>query len=129
MAKDAASQGTKGANTADIIQVAGDVASLAVNTIANVNDANLKRKFSQNLDSLSLDQQDALNRALMDANSETERIKIIKDVLTDLQSKRIDLLVDSVSEKEKKTRTNTYIAAGAFILVGIGIIAYIVKKL
>ena len=128
MAKDAASKGTKGGNTADIIQVAGDVASLAVNTIANVNDANLKRKFSQNLDSLSLDQQDALNKALKDANSETERIKIIKDVLTDLQSKRIDLLVASVSEKEKKTRTNTYIAAGAFILVGIGIIAYIVKK-
>ena len=128
MAKDAASQGTKGANTADIIQVAGDVASLAVNTIANVNDANLKRKFSQNLDALSLDQQDALNKALKDANSETERIKIIKDVLTDLQSKRIDLLVASVTEKEKKVRTNTYIAAGAFILVGIGIIAYIVKK-
>jgi CHASE3 domain sensor protein len=64
----------------------------------------------------------------MEANSETERIKIIRDVLTDLQSKRIDLLVSSVTEKEKKTRTNTYIAAGAFILVGIGIIAYIVKK-
>lgn len=125
MAKETAS---KGANTADIIQATGDVASLAINTIASVNDANLKRKFSQNLDALSLDQQDALNKALMEANSETERIKIIKDVLTDLQSKRIDLLVTSVTEKEKKTRTNTYIAAGAFILVGIGIIAYIVKK-
>jgi hypothetical protein len=128
MSKDAASQAAKGANTADIIQATGDVASLAVNTIASVNDANLKRKFSQNLDALSLDQQDALNKALMEANSETERIKIIRDVLTDVQSKRIDLLVASVSEKEKKTRTNTYIAAGAFILVGIGIIAYIVKK-
>jgi CHASE3 domain sensor protein len=64
----------------------------------------------------------------MEANSETERIKIIRDVLTDVQSKRIDLLVASVSEKERKARTNTYIAAGAFILVGIGIIAYIVKK-
>lgn len=125
MAKETAS---KGANTADIIQATGDVASLAINTIASVNDANLKRKFSQNLDALSLDQQDALNKALMEANSETERIKIIKDVLTDLQSKRIDLLVTSVTEKERKTRTNTYIAAGAFILVGIGIIAYIVKK-
>lgn len=128
MAKETASQGAKGGNTADIIQAAGDVASLAINTIASVNDANLKRKFSQNLDALSLEQQGALNRALMEANSETERIKIIRDVLTDLQSKRIDLLVASVTEKERKTRTNTYIAAGAFILVGIGIIAYIVKK-
>jgi hypothetical protein len=64
----------------------------------------------------------------MEANNETERIKIIRDVLSNLQTKRIDLLVASVSEKERKSRTNTYIAAGAFILVGIGIIAYIVKK-
>ncbi len=128
MSKDAAAQAGQAANTAAAIQAGGEVLSLAINTIANVNDANQKRKFSQNLDALSLEQQGALNKALMEANSETERIKIIRDVLTDVQSKRIDLLVASVSEKEKKTRTNTYIAAGAFILVGIGIIAYIVKK-
>lgn len=121
-------QAAKGSNTADIIEAGGNLTALAFTTIANVSDANQRRKFSQNLDALSLDQQDALNRALLEANSETERIKIIRDVLTDLQSKRIDLLVASVTEKEKKTRTNTYIAAGAFILVGIGIIAYIVKK-
>jgi hypothetical protein len=128
MSKDAASQAGQAANTAAAIQAGGEVLSLAVNTIATISDANQKRKFSQNLDALSLEQQDALNRALLEADNETERIKIIKDVLTNLQSKRIDLLVASVGEKEKKTRTNTYIAAGAFILVGIGIIAYIVKK-
>jgi hypothetical protein len=128
MSKDAAAQAGQAANTAAAIQAGGEVLSLAVNTIATISDANQKRKFSQNLDALSLEQQDALNRALLEADNETERIKIIKDVLTNLQSKRIDLLVASVGEKEKKTRTNTYIAAGAFILVGIGIIAYIVKK-
>ena len=128
MSQEAALRASQAANTAAAIQAGGEVASLAVTTIASVGDVNLKRKFSQNLDALSLEQQDALNRALMEANSETERVKIIRDVLTNLQSKRIDLLVASVSEKEKKTRTNTYIAAGAFILVGIGIIAYIVKK-
>jgi hypothetical protein len=128
MSKDAAAQAGQAANTAAAIQAGGEVLSLAVNTIATISDANQKRKFSQNLDAFSLEQQDALNRALLEADNETERIKIIKDVLTNLQSKRIDLLVASVGEKEKKTRTNTYIAAGAFILVGIGIIAYIVKK-
>jgi hypothetical protein len=128
MSQEAALRASQAANTAAAIQTGGEVASLAVTTITGIGDTNLQRKFSQNLATLSLEQQDALNRALMEANSETERIKIIRDVLTDLQSKRIDLLVASVTEKEKKTRTNTYIAAGAFILVGIGIIAYIVKK-
>ena len=128
MSKDAALKASQAANTASAIQAGGEVASLAITTITGIGDANLQRKFSQNLAALSVDQQDSLNRALMNANSETERIKIIRDVLTDLQSKRIDLLVASVSEKEKKARTNTYIAEGAFILVGIGIIAYIVKK-
>jgi len=128
MSKDAALKASQAANTASAIQAGGEVASLAITTITGIGDTNLQRKFSQNLAALSVDQQDSLNRALMNANSETERIKIIRDVLTDLQSKRIDLLVASVSEKEKKARTNTYIAEGAFILVGIGIIAYIVKK-
>jgi hypothetical protein len=128
MSQEAALRASQAANTAAAIQAGGEVASLAVTTITGISDTNLQRKFSQNLATLSLEQQDALNRALMEANSETERIKIIRDVLTNLQTKRIDLLVASVSEKERKTRTNTYIAAGAFILVGIGIIAYIVKK-
>jgi hypothetical protein len=128
MSQEAALRASQAANTAAAIQAGGEVASLAVTTITGVGDTNLQRKFSQNLAALSLEQQDALNRALMEANNETERIKIIRDVLTNLQTKRIDLLVASVSEKERKSRTNTYIAAGAFILVGIGIIAYIVKK-
>jgi hypothetical protein len=128
MSQEAALRASQAANTAAAIQAGGEVASLAVTTITGIGDTNLQRKFSQNLATLSLEQQDALNRALLEADNETERIKIIKDVLTNLQSKRIDLLVASVGEKEKKRRTNTYIAAGAFILVGIGIIAYIVKK-
>ena len=128
MAKDAASQASSAAHTAAAIQAAGDVASLAVNTIASVSDANQRRKFSQNLDLLTAEQQVALNKALVNASDETERLKIIKEVLSNLQAKRIDLLVASVTEKERKSRTNTYIAAGAFILVGIGLIALIVKK-
>ena len=128
MSKDAASQASQSANTAAAIQAGGEVAALAINTIASVSDANQRRKFSQNLDLLTAEQQAALNKALVDAGSETERLKILRDVLTDLQAKRIDLLVASVTEKERKSRTNTYIAAGAFILVGIGLIALIVKK-
>jgi hypothetical protein len=127
MSQEAALRASQAANTAAAIQAGGEVAALAINTIASVSDANQRRKFSQNLDLLTAEQQEALNKALVDAGSETERLKILRDVLTDLQAKRIDL-VASVTEKERKSRTNTYIAAGAFILVGIGLIALIIKK-
>lgn len=128
MSQDAALRASQAANTAAAIQAGGEVASLAVNTIASVGDTNLRRKFAQNLDLLTVEQQATLNKALADAEDEKERLKILRDVLSDLQAKRIDLLVASVTEKERKRRTNTYIAAGAFILVGIGLIALIVKK-
>lgn len=128
MSREGASQPNRGANTASVIQATGDAASAVITAIGSVSDANQRRKFSQNLDLLTAEQQVALNKALVEANSETERMRILRDVLSDLQSKRIDLLVASVSEKEKKSRTNTYIAAGAFILVGIGLVALIVKK-
>jgi hypothetical protein len=116
------------ANVSSAISSGTSVVTDIAKTIAAVSDANQRRKFSQNLDLLNSDQQAALGKALLDAQSETERMKILRDVLTDLQSKRIDLLVANVTEKEKKSRTNTYLAAGAFILVGIGLVALIVKR-
>jgi hypothetical protein len=116
------------ANVSSSIASGTSVVTDIAKTIAGISDANQRRKFSQNLDLLNSDQQSALNKALLEANSETERIKILRDVLTDLQSKRIDLLVASVTEKEKKKRTNTYLAAGAFILVGIGLVVLIAKR-
>jgi hypothetical protein len=120
--------GNSRANTGDTITAIGDASSAIITAIGSVNDATQRRKFSQNLDLLNADQQVALSKALLDANSETERMKILKDVLTNLQSKRIDLLVANVTEKEKKNRTNTYLAAGAFILVRIGLIVLIAKR-
>lgn len=128
MSKQTPSQAASAANTASAIQAGGEVASLAFNTISTISDTKQRGRFAQNLALLTSEQKVSLDKALSDANSEIERIKIIKDVLNDLQAKRIDLLVAGVTEKEKKNRTNTYIAAGAFILVGIGIIALIVKK-
>jgi hypothetical protein len=116
------------ANVSSSIASGTSVVTDIAKTIAGINDANQRRKFSQNLDLLNSDQQSALNKALLEANSETERMKILRDVLTDLQSKRIDLLVAGVTEKEKKKRTNTYLAAGAFILVGIGLVVLIAKR-
>ena len=59
MSQEAALRASQAANTAAAIQTGGEVASLAVTTITGIGDTNLQRKFSQNLATLSLEQQDA----------------------------------------------------------------------
>jgi hypothetical protein len=64
----------------------------------------------------------------MSANSESERIKLIAETLSNLQSKRIDLLSAKIGEDEKKKRTNLTISASIIGVVAIGIIAVIAVK-
>jgi hypothetical protein len=111
-----------------IAKTATDIGLMAANTIATINDEKKRASFSASLDLLSLDQQDALNKALLNANSNTERLKIITDTLTALQLKRISLLTEADTASEAKIRMNTYMAAGAFVIVAIGIIVLIYKK-
>jgi hypothetical protein len=121
----------KGANLsgkADIIAAVGQVAGLAVTTIAGVQDAKQRALYERNLDSLTADQQKALNIALLSANTETERMKLITETLSNLQSKRIDLLTAKIGEDEKKKRANLIISASIIGVIAIGIIAIIAIK-
>ena len=128
----AASAGTpKGGNLsgkADIIAAAGAVTGLAITTIAGVQDAKARALYSNNLDSLTADQQKKLNDALMSAGSESERMKLLAETLSNLQSKRIDLLSAKIGEDEKKKRANLIISASIIGVVAIGIIAVIAIK-
>jgi hypothetical protein len=111
-----------------IAKAAADVGTMAARTIATINDEKKRASFSQSLDLLSLDQQNALEKSLQNANSNIERLRIITDTLTNLSAKRIDLLAQANSTSEVNIRKNTYIAAGAFVVVAIGIIVLIYKK-
>jgi hypothetical protein len=113
---------------ADIIAAAGQVAGLAITTIAGVQDAKQRALYERNLDSLTADQQKALNIALLSANTETERMKLITETLSNLQSKRIDLLTAKIGENEKKKRANLIISASIIGVIAIGIIAIIAIK-
>jgi hypothetical protein len=118
----------KGADTAAAIQAGGEAAGAIITAIGGVADANQRRKFEQNLSLLDADQQVALSKALMATNSETERLRILKDTLTDLQNRRIDILVSQYGLDEKQERTKTIIIASIMGVVALGIIAYIYKK-
>lgn len=117
----------KGANLASGIEAAGQVAGLAVSTIAQVSDANQRRRFEQNLAFLNAEQQNALNKELMSTQSASERLKIISEYLTFLNAKRISNLVSSVNEKEKKKRLNLILIASGLGLAAI-LIVYTLTK-
>lgn len=118
----------QGLDTAAAIQAGGEAAGAIITAIGGVADANQRRKFEQNLALLDNDQQVALSKALMATNSETERLRILKDTLTDLQNRRIDILVSQYGLNEKQERTKTIIIASVMGVVALGIIAYIYKK-
>ena len=113
---------------ADLIAAVGAVTGLAITTISGVQDARQRALYEKNLDSLTADQQKALNTALLSANTESERMKLIVETLTNLQSKRIDLLTAKIGEEEKKKRTNLIISASIIGVIAIGIIAIIAIK-
>ena len=115
----------------DATQIATTVANIgsqAAVIIAKIGDDKKRAQFQNNLSLLSADENNALNKALINASSNTERLRIITDTLTNLESKRIDLLTQSGSASEAKIRTNTYIAAGVFVAVALGLILFVTKK-
>jgi len=124
----AASSVAKGANLASGIEAGGQVAALAISTIAQVSDANKRRRFEQNLAFLNMDQQKALDSELRNANNASERLKIIAEYLTVLNTQRINNLVSRYSDDEKRKRTTLIIAAAGLGLAAILIVYVITKK-
>ncbi len=122
------SSGMSAADIAAIGSTVGDVGATIIKTLGEVKDQKERRLFEQNLALLTNEQKNAFEKALLSANSETERLKIIRDVLTSLQSKRIDQLTANVTADEKRKRFNTIIAASVFIVIAVATVALISKK-
>lgn len=127
-ATSAASTAAKGAGAADIIGAGGQAAALAISTIANVSDANQRRRFEQNFSLLNADAQKGLNEKLLQAQSETERLTILSQYLTQLNSQRIANLASFYSDKERQKRTTTLLIAGGIVVMGIAIVYFAFKK-
>lgn len=123
----AAGAAAKGASTASFIEAGASVASTAISTIAQVSDANQRRRFEQNFAALSADQQQALERELMNSTSASERLRTLAEYLTVLNTKRINNLVNKYADEEKRKRLNLILIASGLGLAAI-IIVYVVTK-
>ena len=115
------------ANTANAIADIVNVGTTIATTIASVNDARKREMFQQNLAVLSNDQQITLAKAINNANSESERLAIISQALTNISSQRIANLEQVVAEQEKNKRTQTILYASGIIVV-VGVLIYVIAK-
>lgn len=99
---------------ANIFSYGSQGISAIVETISKVQDKKKRRQFESSLASLSTGQQEKLNKQLIDARSDAERLAILTDSLTSMQIGRISRLSDEAILREQKRRWNTilYVSAG-----------------
>jgi len=121
---------SKAVNVANVAALAVDIGTGIATTIAGISDDRKRTVFQQNLQLLTNDQQIALSKALNNANSEDERLKILGFALTDMSKQRINNLQEIVAQQEKSKRTKLVtnaIQLGSFFVVS-GILVYFVTK-
>lgn len=112
------------AGKADVIGAAGQVVGTAISTIATVSDANKRRKFEQNFQMLSLEQQKGLDTLMAQAKSQNERISILGQYLTQLNSQRISSLANVYADREKQKRTTTILIVVGVFAIGIAAVYF-----
>jgi cytochrome c553 len=116
-----------GANAANAIAQFAEVGISVATTIAGVHDERLRAKFEQNLALLSNDQQLTLAKAINNAQSEDERLRIMTQVLTSLSNQRISNIESLVAEQEKNKRNDLLVKAGIFVVLG-GVLIYVLSR-
>jgi hypothetical protein len=109
-----------------ISSVAG-IGSTIITTLSTISDAKKRREFEQNLSVLTLDQQKKLERELMDANSESQRLSILTSAITQINIQRITGIADIYAKEERKKRNEQLIIGGVLLVVAVGAIYLITK--
>jgi hypothetical protein len=128
LASKAGSQGAKLANVSSSISAGGDFAATAINLISRISDQKKRAEFQNNLSFLSLDQQNKLEKLLIESNSESERLKVLTSALSSLNMQRIGNIASIYAEQEKKKRNQQLITIGAIIAFGAVALVIVLKK-
>lgn len=123
--------GAGAAKLADVSSAVSGITNIGANivsTLANVSDQKKRRLFEQNLATLSLDQQKKLERELVNANSESQRLSILSNALTQVNIQRIMGVGELFAQQERARRNQQLIIGGIVIFVGI-LAVYVVTKI
>jgi len=100
----------------------GEIIGQTITALGSVKDANLRRKYEQQIGELSRIEQEKLNRELLKAQNDSDRRKIFADVLSQLSKSRIEAL------NKPKVNIAIYIVGGVAILTTIFLIYKKLKK-
>lgn len=89
-------------------------------SIASIGDVSKRRQYEQGLAALNYDQQQQLNKLLLEANSEQARSEILRKTLSGAADTRINALSTLSKEREATNRQLKTIAlVGGFLIIGI----------
>lgn len=88
----------------------GEIIGQTITALGSVKDANLRRKYEQQIGELSRIEQEKLNRELLKAQNDSDRRKIFADVLSQLNKSRIEAL------NKPKNNVIWYVLGGVVIL-------------
>lgn len=96
------------------------------NSVSQISDTNKRRKFEQNLASLSLTQKKALDAELAKQNSDAARQQLLADTIGTASKTRIEALVASQTDSNK---TKRYLIIGGVALAGVLVLALVIIKI
>jgi hypothetical protein len=94
-------------------------------TIAGTRDARLRTRYEQNLSLLDFDQKKQLNDALLKANSEESRQRILANALGGVSQARVQSFGNIALEREKTNQVVTILG----VLAGIGLLGFLLLTL
>lgn len=120
--------GVKGANTASAVSSALSGLTGVFEVINRIDDQKKRQLFQQNFSAISLDQQIKLDKQIRDAQSETEKLRILADVLTKINIQRITGKAETVIQQEKAQRNQKIILASVLLTIGLVGIFLIAKR-
>lgn len=124
----ATSAATKGAGAASAASAIGEAGATVISAISQINDATKRRKFEQNFSQLTLEQQKGLEIKLIEAKNQSQKLAVLSEYLTQLNTQRIANLANFYSDKEKSKRTMLLVLAGGIAVLAIVTLIVIKKK-
>jgi hypothetical protein len=122
-----ASQVARGTNIANIASSAANVGIGVFSVISNIQDSKQRALFEANFRSLSAEQQRKIDQQVSGASSESAKLNILANSLTQLGVARITSQANIITEEERKKRNELILIGGFVIATGL-IITYIVIK-
>lgn len=128
MALDAVQKSAKAANVASAISSGGDIAATAITLIGSIKDKNKRAAFQNTFSLLELDQKEKLEKLLIEANSETERLSILTKALTSVNLQRVSNIAEMYAQRERKLRNEKLLIGGGVLVAGLIIVILIVKS-